>query len=273
MIVIMSLSALKFLRKNHYLLFALVRRDVTGKYKGSVFGLVWSLVEPVILLGIYTLVFGGLFRLRLPYDASISAFALYVFCGIVVWMAISEGINRCTTVIIEHVSMVKKVIFPVEVLPLQVVLAALIHQLIGLAVLAAGLVLLGKGVFWTWLFFPLLLLPQFLITAGLGWLVASIAVFIRDIRQAVSLGTICWMFVTPIFYPEDLLRTALGGRFHFWLTLNPAAALLHNYRRVFLLGMPPDWMMFLYLMGLGIGLFVAGWKWFKKSKKTFVDLI
>ncbi|MDP8235538.1 MAG: ABC transporter permease [Candidatus Erginobacter occultus] len=269
----MSESVFQFLRRNHYLLFALVKRDVTGKYKGSIFGLIWSIVEPVALLAIYTLVFGGLFQLRLPYDSSLSAYALYIFCGIVVWMAISDGINRCTSVIVDHVNMVKKVIFPVEILPLQVILSAIIHQLIGLAVLAAGLIFLGKGPFWTWLLLPFLLLPQFLITAGIGWLAASIAVFLRDIRQVVALGTICWMFVTPIFYPEDLVRSAFGGRFAFWLTVNPAAALLHNYRRIFLMGMAPDWMMCWYLTGLGILLFYTGWWWFKKTQKTFIDLI
>ncbi len=269
----MSYSALRFLRRNRYLLFALVRRDVTGRYKGSVFGLVWSIVEPVVLLGIYTLLFGGIFQLRLPHDVSISAFAFYVFCGIVVWMAISDGINRCTTVITDHVSMVKKVIFPAEILPLQVILSAIIHQLIGLGVLAAGLVLLGKGVYWTWLLFPLLLLPQFLITAGIGWLVASVTVFIRDIRQAVALGTVCWMFLTPVFYPEELFRTAFGGRFAFWITLNPVAALLSNYRRVFILGRLPDWVTFFYLTALGAAVFVVGRWWFKKTQRYFVDLI
>ncbi len=269
----MSFSAFRFLRRNRYLLFALVKRDVTGKYKGSVFGLVWSIVEPVVLLGIYTLVFGGLFQLRLPYDTSISAYALYIFSGIVVWLAISDGINRCTTVIIDHVNMVKKVIFPSEILPIQVILSAIVHQVIGLAVLAVGLIVLGKGVSWTWFFFPLLLIPQFLITAGIGWLAASLAVFIRDLRQAVALGTVCWMFLTPIFYPEELVRSAFGGRFAFWLTLNPAAALLHNYRRIFLLGAAPDWAMFFYLTGLGVILFTAGWWWFKKTQKSFIDLI
>lgn len=269
----MNFSAFRFISRNHYLLFALVKRDVTGKYRGSIFGLFWSIVEPMVLLAIYTLVFGGLFQLRLPYDTSISAYSLYIFSGLLVWLAISDGINRSTTVIIDHVNMVKKVIFPAEILPLQVILSAIIHQLIGLVVLAAGLIILGKGVFWSWLLFPLLLFPQFLITAGIGWLVASTAVFIRDIRQAVALGTVCWMFLTPIFYPEDLIRTAFEGRFAFWLTLNPAAALLHNYRLVFLQGAPPDWLTYLYLTGLGLALFSGGWWWFKKTQKSFADLI
>lgn len=269
----MKLSSFHFPGRKQYLLYALVKREVLGRYKGSVFGLVWSIVEPVVLLGIYTVVFGGLFQLRLPYDTSITAFALYVFCGIVVWLAISEGINRSTTVIFDNVSMVKKVIFPAELLPLQVILSAVVHQLIGLAVLAAGLIVLGYGVSWTWVLFPLLLLPQFLITAGIGWLAASLGVFIRDIRQAMALGLVCWMFITPVFYPEELFRTAFGGRFAFWLTLNPAAALLLNYRRVFLLGLPPDWISFFYLTAAGAAIFSAGRWWFGITRKTFIDLI
>lgn len=225
------------------------------------------------MLGIYTLIFGGLFQLRLSYDSSISAFSLYVFCGIVVWLAISEGINRCTTVIAEHTSLVKKVIFPAELLPLQVILAAIVQQLIGLAVLMAGMIVMGKDISWTWLLSPLLLLPQFLITAGIGWLVASVAVFIKDTRQVVSLVTLCWMFLTPIFYPAELFRTAFDGRYAFWLIVNPIAALIHNYRQILLRGEIPSWNVFLYTFLLGVLLFLFGLWWFTKTKRSFVDVI
>lgn len=259
--------------KQRYLLFALVKRDILGRYKGSIFGVMWSIVEPIVLLVIYTVVFGGIFGLRLKDDPRLSAYALEVFCGIVVWLAISEGLNRCTTVVIENTSLIKKVIFPGEVLPLKVVLAAIIHQCIGLVVLLFGMLALGRGISWTWLLVPLLLIPQILLTVGIGWLVASIAVFIRDIRQAVALGSLCWMFLTPIFYTEDLLRNAFSGRIAFWLTANPAASLIHNYRQILLRGNLPDWNGFLYTMVLGVVLFLAGLWWFNKTKRAFVDVI
>ena len=269
----MATSGLRNLFRQKYLLYALVKRDVLGRYKGSIFGVIWSIIEPIVLLIIYTVVFGGIFGLRLKDDPRLSSYALEVFCGIVVWLAISEGLNRCTTVVLENTSLVKKVIFPGEVLPLKVVLAAIIHQCVGLVVLLLGILVLGRGISWTWLLIPLLLIPQILLTVGIGWLVASIAVFIRDIRQAVALGTLCWMFMTPIFYTEDLLRNAFNGRIAFWLTANPAAALIHNYRQILLRGELPDWTMFLYVLILGTVLSVIGLWWFNKTKKAFVDII
>jgi len=259
--------------KQGYLLYALVKRDVLGRYKGSVFGVLWSILEPVVLLIIYTIVFGGIFGLRLKDDPRLSAYALEVFCGIVVWLAISEGLNRCTSVVIENTSLVKKVIFPAEVLPLKVVLAAIVHQCLGLGVLLLGLLVLGRSISWTWLLVPLLLLPQILLTAGIGWLVASVGVFIRDIRQVITLGTLCWMFLTPIFYPEDLFRTAFNGRFAFWLALNPVGALIHNYRQILLRGCLPDWTTYFYVLLLGAALSLCGLWWFNKTKKSFADVI
>jgi lipopolysaccharide transport system permease protein len=261
-----------FAREGH-LLSALVKRDVVMRYKGSLFGLIWSIIEPLVLLTIYTIVFGGLFGLRMEDDSSLSAYALNVFCGIVVWMAISEGLNRSTGVILENTSLVKKVIFPGEVLPLKVVLSAVFHQSIGLGTLLLGMLVLGKSISWHWLLIPLLLIPQILLTAGIGWFVASITVFIRDVRQVVSLGTLCWMFLTPIFYPETLFRTAFHGRFACWLTLNPVAALIHNYRQILLRGKMPDWNGFLYTLVLGAVFSLSGIWWFNKTKRSFVDVI
>ncbi len=259
--------------RQKYLIYALVKRDIMGRYKGSIFGVIWSIIEPVVLLIIYTVVFGGLFKLRLEYDTSLTSYSLYVFCGIIVWLAICEGLNRCTTVVIENASLVKKVIFPGEVLPLEVVLSAIVHQCIGLIVLLAGLLILKGSIPWTWLLIPLLILPQLLLTIGIGWLVASIGVFIRDIRQAVALGTLCWMFLTPIFYPASIISNFAQGRLSFWLTINPIAALIHNYRLILLRGELPEWYKFIYTLLLGIILSVIGLWCFNKTKKAFVDVI
>lgn len=264
---------MRFNLQHRHLLFALVKRDVLGRYRGSVAGVAWSVIEPLSLLVIYTIVFGILLGLRLEDDPSLAAYALEVFSGIVVWLAVSEGLNRSTTVVVENISLVKKVIFPGEILPVKVVCSAVVHQCVGFLVLLAGMLLLGRGVSLSWLLLPVLILPQVLMTAGLAWLFAGIGVFIRDIRQAVALGTICWMFLTPIFYPEELLRTALDGKFAFWLTLNPAAALIHNYRLVLLWGRLPDPAMLVYLFSLGGLMFFFGFWWFNKIKKVIPDLL
>jgi homopolymeric O-antigen transport system permease protein len=269
----MLYSELQNLFRKKYLLYALVKRDLLIRYKGSIFGVIWSIIEPIVLLILYTILFGGLFGLRLRETPSLSAYALYVFCGIVVWLAISEGLNHCTIVILENTSLVKKVIFPAEILPLKIICAAVVHQLIGLAVLLLGMLILGKSIALTWLLIPMLLIPQMLLTAGIGWLLAGITVFIRDLRQIVALGTLCLMFLTPIFYPEDIFRTAAGGKFAFWLTVNPIAALIHNYRLILLQGELPDWAMYFYVLILGVVLSVIGLWWFNKTKRAFVDVI
>jgi len=259
--------------KQKYLIYALVKRDIMGRYKGSIFGVIWSIIEPLVLLIIYTVVFGLLFGLRLDDDPSLTSYSLYVFCGIIIWLAICEGLNRCTVVVIENASLVKKVIFPGEVLPLKVVLSAIVHQCIGLLVLLVGVLILRRSIPWTWILIPLLILPQLLLTAGIGWLVASAGVFIRDIRQAIALGTLCWMFLTPIFYPASIISNFDQGRFAFWLTVNPVAALIHNYRLILLRGELPDWAMFFYVLILGVILSALGLWWFNKTKKAFVDVI
>ncbi len=263
----------KSLFRHCYLLYALVKRDVIGRYKGSIFGVIWSAVEPIVLLVIYTVVFGGIFKLRLEADSSLTSFSLYVFCGIVIWLAISESLNRATTVIIENVSLVKKVIFPTEVLPLKVIFSALVHQLIGLAVLLLGLLFLGKPLAATWLLIPLMLIPQILLTAGAAWILAAVTVFIRDFRQVVSLGTLCGMFLTPVFYPEKFISRAFGGKIAFWLVINPASSLIHNYRNILLNGKLPDPTMYFYTLLLGAFLFLLGFFWFNRVKRAFVDVI
>lgn len=269
----MSYTEFNNLIKQKYLISALVKRDIMGRYKGSIFGVIWSIIEPIVLLIIYTIVFGLLFGLRMEDDPSLSAYALEVFCGIIVWLAINEGLNRCTTVVIENASLVKKVIFPGEVLPLKVVLSAIVHQCIGLLVLLAGIIILRGTLPWTWVLIPILILPQLLFTVGIGWLVASIGVFIRDIRQAVALGTLCWMFLTPIFYPESIISNFAQGKLTFWLTINPVSSLVHNYRMILLRGKLPDWTMYFYVLILGTVLSVIGLWWFNKTKKAFVDVI
>ena len=265
----MTLSAPRNLFQRRSLIAALVRRDLLGRYRGSVFGAVWAVAEPLALLGVYTLVFGVLFRLRSDGDPSLLSYSLEVFCGIVPWLMISESLNRSVTVMLESVSLVKKVIFPGEVLPLKIVLAGAFQQLIGTAVLLLALIVLGKPIHFTWLYLPLLLVPQILIVAGLAWLLASIGVFLRDLRQIVSLLTLCWLFLTPVFYPEETVAKI----FPLWLTLNPAAALIHNYRNALLRGLPPDAGKYLSTLALGIAVSALGYWWFQKTKRAFVDVL
>lgn len=265
----MTSSSPLSLYRRRALVAALVRRDLLGRYRGSAFGLLWAFAEPLVLLAVYTLVFGVLFRLRAGGDSSLLAYALEIFCAIVPWLMIAETLNRSVTVMPENVSLVKKVIFPGEILPLKVVLAAAVQQVIGTAVLFLALAVLRRPIHLTWLYLPVLLVPQLLIAAGLAWLLASGGVFLRDLRQIVSLSSLCWLFLTPVFYTEDAVAAIAPA----WLALNPAAVLIHNYRNALLRGLPPDWAGYLYTLVLGIALGGAGYRWFQKTKRAFVDVL
>jgi lipopolysaccharide transport system permease protein len=265
----MTSPSILSLFRRRALIAALVRRDLAGRYRGAAFGALWAVAEPLVLLAVYTLVFGVLFRLRSEGDSSLLSYSLEIFCGIVPWLMLSETLNRSVTVMLENVSLVKKVIFPGEVLPLKVVLAAAVQQVIGTGVLFFALIVLGRPVHLTWLYLPVLLVPQLLIAAGGAWLAASVGVFLRDLRQIVSLLTLCWLFLTPVFYTEETV-----ARFcPFWLTANPAAALIHNYRNALLRGLPPDAGTYLYTLALGIALSGFGYWWFQKTQRAFVDVL
>jgi len=260
-------AAFKIISRHRYLLAALVKRDIIGRYRGSALGSVWSLFEPLVLLGIYTLVFGVM--MEMGGGGGIGGYSLMVFCGILPWLAFSETLNRSTTVLWENTTLVKKIIFPQEVLPLHLVISALINQLPGLVILLLGVIALRGEVHLSWLLIPLLILPQFLITAGLAFFVAGTSPIIRDIKQFTSLGTLCWMFLTPIFYPETIFR----GRLAIWVFINPLAAIIHNYRSILLEGVAPDWGMFFYPLFLGLLLYLAGYRFFARTKNLFADLI
>ncbi|HOO78317.1 MAG TPA: ABC transporter permease [bacterium] len=263
----MNAGAFGILWRRRHLLGALAKRDLLGRYRGSALGLLWALAEPLALLGIYTLVFGVM--IGLGRENGIGSYALSVFCAILIWLAFSEAVNRSTTVIWENPSLVKKVIFPHEVLPLKVVIAGIANQLPGFCILLAAVAAFQGTAHWSWAWIPLLLLPLFLCTAGVAFFVAGLGPVIRDIRQFASLATLCWMFLTPIFYPESVFR----GRWALWLLLNPLAALIHNFRAAILGGKAPDWGMFVYTLALGLLLYRAGFAFFKKAERVFADLV
>src|SRR4029450_1826077 len=160
-------AAWALLRDHSGLIRAMVRRELSNRYKGSVMGLAWSIITPAVMIVIFTLIFSGIFNARFGGEGGHVGFAVYLFCGLLPWIAFSEGIQRATTSLIENVNLVKRVVFPLEALPVNVALAALVQQLIGMTVLlAASFVLLGK-LYPTTLLLPLLLLPQLMITIGL----------------------------------------------------------------------------------------------------------
>jgi ABC-type polysaccharide/polyol phosphate export permease len=218
-------------RRYFFLLRELVKRDFQGRYAGSVLGFVWSLVQPVWLIVLYTFVFSTVMKI-VPVGTQTSHFSIFLFGGLLPWTALQEGVLRSATAITDNASLVKKLRFPSEILILAVVLAALVHEAIAAVIFTAALLWVGE---FSWGGLPLLLvaLPlQVGLTLGLGLLVASLHVFFRDTAQILGMVFNVWFYLTPIVYPLALVPS----RYRTWLELNPLTALVGLYRQAFLGG-------------------------------------
>ena len=257
--------------RNRQLLGQLTRREVLGRYRGSLMGLAWSFFNPLLMLAVYTFVFSVVFNARWGTGEPTSRvqFALVLFVGVIVHGVISEGINKAPGLILGNASYVKRVIFPLEILPWVVVGSAVFHAAISLAILLLAQLLFDGGIPATALWLPLVLLPIVPMTMGLTWLLAATGVFIRDIAQLTGIITTVLMFMAPVFYPIS----ALPEQYRKWLYLNPVTYIIEQARAVLFSGLPPDW------TGLGlysaIALLVAGggfW-WFQMTRKGFADVV
>lgn len=262
-------AGLKNIFRHRHLLAALVRREVSARSKGSTLGFVWNLLEPLFLLLIYTVVFHHLLGVELAGEEGGGGFALYLFCGLLPYLAISQAASASTTVIPANRDLIKKVIFPSEILPLQEVFSNLTTQFFGWLVLAAGMAVSGVRVGGALAALPLLLLAQLLLTCGLCYLVAGLGAFIRDTRQAVSILMLAWLFGTPIFYS----RAYFPENWRFLLAVNPLAALVSAYRDSILNNRFPSPVDLASAFIWAAAVFALGWWWFGKTKKAFADVI
>jgi lipopolysaccharide transport system permease protein len=261
--------ALNLIREHRGLIHSMVRRDLTSRYKGSLMGLMWTVITPAVMIAIYTVIFSGIFGAKFGVEGGHLRFATYLLCGMLPWIAISDGIQRSTTVLTDNVNLVRRVVFPLEALPANLVLSALVQQLLGTIVLLLAALLIQRTLHPTVLLMPVLLVPQLLMTLGISWLMASLGVFLRDMAHVNQLVMQTLMYLTPILYPETLIPSDYR-----WLVdLNPFAPLIRSYRQILLAGEMPDW------RGLGMTLIFAmicfcfGYWWFGRTKKAFADVL
>lgn len=262
----------RHLWQHRELIWQFTKREVLGRYKGSVLGLVWSFITPLLMLVIYTFVFSVIFKARWGNDLSDSSqtgFALTLFTGLIAFNVFSECISRAPGLIISNPNYVKKVVFPLEILPVSVLGSALIHSLFSIAILLAANLIFHGFMLWTIIFLPLMYLPLALLCLGLGWFLASLGVFIRDVGQLIGVALQVLFFMTPIFYPIS----ALPENLRFVLYLNPLTFIINHFRRVILWGQMPDWGEFGLITVLTGLVCLLGYIWFMKSKKTFADVV
>ncbi len=262
----------KSLWRNRQLIVQMTKREVVGRYKGSAMGLAWSFFNPVFMLIVYTFVFSEIFKSRWGGDGgddSKTQFAVVLFVGMIVLNLFSEVVNRAPSLILSNVNYVKKVVFPLEILPVITMGAALFHSLISLCVLLAAFALFNGYLQWTAVFTPLVLLPLVILTTGLAWILASIGVFLRDVGQTIGIITTVLMFLSPVFYPI----TAVPERFRPLIMANPMTFIIEQAREVLIWGHTPNW------IGLGIYTLAAiviawaGFALFQKTRKGFADVL
>jgi lipopolysaccharide transport system permease protein len=258
--------------RNRNLIRTLVRRDVLSRYSGSFGGAFWAVLNPLMLMLTYFFVFGLVLQSRFGNDTSRSGFALYFLAGMLPWLAFSEAVGRSPFIMVEHRGFIRKLVFPVETLPVNLVASGLVTEFFGIVLFVIALLLVRGHVPVTALYLPALVIPQILLTAGICWFLAALGVFVRDLAQINGYILTVWFFLTPICYAEASLNSLppLALRL---LTKNPIFVLVRGYRSILLESKAPDWTALAWLTTASILIFLLGHAWFYKLRKSFADLI
>lgn len=264
-------SLVRSIWHNHQLISQMTKRDVIGRYKGSVMGLLWSFLNPVFMLVVYTFVFSVVFKTRwgLGNEESKTQFAVVLFVGMIVHGLFAEVVNRAPCLILANANYVKKVVFPLEILPIISLGTALFHSTISLLVLLIACIIFNHYLFWTIIFIPLVFMPLLILTLGISWMLASLGVFLRDVGQTIGIITTVMMFLSPVFFPIS----AIPENYRPIIMANPLTFIIEQAREVLIWGHIPDW------IGLGIYNLIAiiiawaGYIWFQKTRKGFADVL
>jgi ABC-type polysaccharide/polyol phosphate export permease len=280
------------LRKNRRLLRDLVSRDLRARYVGSSMGFFWSVIFPILNLVVYMFVFSFVLKMRWTEAPGSHEVALIMLSGIIVWQAFAETVSRTTNTLVENQNLIQKVVFPSEVLPVYLVLSALVNMLIGVGIAVLAVVWLAYvappeaaagpssahgalplrelGVGWSLCALPLLLLLQALFTLGLGYLLAALNLFVRDVYHVIGVALSIWMFMTPIFYPARMVQDAGLA----WvLQVNPMYWLIESYRRVLIWGEWPGLPVLGAFAAVALLAFALGTWFFIAQKPRFPDLL
>lgn len=267
-----SLFALvRSLRANASLIRQLTRRDVVGRYQGSVLGVAWSLVAPLTMLGIYTFVFSVIFRARWGGlgEETTAGYALVLFAGLIVHGFFAECVNRAPGLVLGNANLVKKVVFPLEILPWTSMGAALFHAAASVVVLVVTTLVVRHSVPWTIVWLPVIVVPLVFTSAGVASALAALGVFVRDIGQMTGMAVNVLLFLSPVFYPA----TALPERLRWWFSLNPLTPVIEDVRNAVLFGQGPDWTRWMLATAFGLLVTQTGFWFFQRTRKGFADVI
>ncbi|WP_395517395.1 ABC transporter permease [Pseudorhizobium flavum] len=251
------------------LLYQLIRRDISSRYQGTLIGIGWSLMLPLLTLGVYALVFGFILQPRWPNVSDPAMFTVLLFSGLLVFNFFSECISRSASVIVSNPSYVKKVVFPVELLVIVPAGTGVFHMLLGISAWVILVMMLGGSVYWTLLLFPFVLLPLAVMCVGISYFTSAVGVYVRDIGQVIAVAVQLLMYLGPVIYPREVLPQSLQTL----MVLNPITIPVEQFRKVMNYGEAPD-------IGALTAYFVAacviawaGRRFFDKTRHGFADVI
>lgn len=258
------------LRRHRPLVLELTRREMRSRYQGSFGGLLWSIATPMLLLALYTFVFAVIFQARWPGQAQGSGhFALTLFAGLMLASLLCDVLGRAPDLIVRHSNYVKRVVFPLELLPLISALGVLLHVLLQLLVWCAALWWWSGALPWQVVWAPLMLLPLFVLALGLGWLFAGLGVFVRDLGQLTPMLATALLFLAPVFYPLSAVPDGLQSL----LLANPLSFVIEQFRAVAMLGSTPDWLGWGVYSGIALLIAWLGFAVFQGLRTEMADVL
>lgn len=264
---ILSLTRVRTLFQHRYLLGQLIKRDVLLRYRGAYFGLLWIFLNPLMMLGIFTFVFSKIFQARWAIDTGSIPYALNLYCGLIAFNIFSETVGRAPAMVRSNSNYVKKIIFPLQILPLVPLGAALIHGFFNVTILVLALAWIDS-MHLSLLIIPLLLLPLIMVAMGLAWFLAAWGVFIKDMSQIVPVAIQMLMFLSPVFYPVQAVPESLRPIY----SLNPLGPVIGAMRSA-LAGAPVDWASWGVALVVGMVLLLLGYMFFNHSREEFADVL
>jgi lipopolysaccharide transport system permease protein len=255
------------------LLKTLVQRDLQARYQGSILGNFWTVANQLLQLLIFTYVFSVVLQVKLSLKglpANDLTYGLWLFAGLIPWNAFSAGLSQATTSVINQPNLVKKVVFPLGVLPLVPIFATFVESSVGLMILMVALVVTTQTLHATLLLLPIVWIPQLLLTIGLGYLVAGLTVFLRDIAQTVGVILSLWFYATPVIYPAGVIPENL----QVWVfRLNPLTAIIESYRDLLLVGTFAHRQDLLLSYVIAVVVFILGWRIYRRLRPAFADVL
>lgn len=257
---------------NRRLILLLTVRELGSRFAGALFGRLWLFIAPLVMLGMYAYFFGEILQAKWSIgggEDSLTSFAMLIFSGLIIHQFFSECLIKAPDLVLSNPNYVKKVIFPLEILAVVTLLSAVIQLFIGSFILLLVFAIKNQVVSYSWLFFPLVCLPLFLLTIGLVWIFAALGVFLRDLRQVMQFVSTLTLFMSPVFYPMDRLPEQL----QFLTYVNPLIIAIEQTRMVIFQGVPPDWIVLGGYSAASLLIFLIGYYFFMRSKSAFADVL